>query len=59
MDIDTVKEGDTLIAKTEGRVDGTNARSFRKLWKALSRAPTTPSSWIWSSLPISAAPDFG
>lgn len=30
MDIDTVKEGDTLVAKTEGRVDGTNAREFQE-----------------------------
>ncbi len=30
MQIDTVNEGGTLIAKTEGRVDGTNAREFQE-----------------------------
>ena len=30
MQIDTVNESGTLIAKTEGRVDGTNAREFQE-----------------------------
>ena len=29
MAIETERQGDTLIAKTDGRVDGTNAREFQ------------------------------
>ena len=30
MAIETVKDGDALIAKAEGRVDGSNARAFQE-----------------------------
>ena len=34
MGIETERQGDTLIAKTDGRVDGTNAREFQTALEA-------------------------